>query len=150
MNTSDVRFSASPVYAGRLCNHQSPIFQSPSCPRENIERRGGGSVSVAWFSRPASIPETTYCHLVVSGHCRMMSLIGDLSRRGRRFFFTLAAKVDSAVCEMLVNCYRAVVAFSGGSNVVSAVMVQQAAVSGLGQDLRTPNPAVRCRLPEFV
>jgi hypothetical protein len=79
-----------------------------------------------------------------------MCLIDDLLKRGRRFVFTLSAKVDSAVGEMLVNCYRAVVAFIGGWDAVSAVLVQQAAVSGLRQDLRTSNPAVRCRLPVCV
>lgn len=101
-------------------------------------------------SRPVSIAVTTYCQLVVLGFCRAMGLIDDLPKGGRRFVFTPPAKVDSAVGEMLVNSYRAVVAFIGGSNVVSAVQVQRAAVSGLRQDLRTPNPAVRSRLSRCV
>jgi hypothetical protein len=91
-----------------------------------------------------------YCHLVVLAFCRALGLIDDLPKRGRRFVFALPVKVGSTVGVTLVNSYRAVVAFIGGSNVVSAVLVQQAAVSGLGQDFRTPNPAVRSRLPGCV
>ncbi|MDO8629587.1 MAG: hypothetical protein Q7R41_03780 [Phycisphaerales bacterium] len=150
MNTSDVRFIASPVYTGWFRNRRSFDFSSPAYPGEDIESRGVDSVSFSWVSRPVSIAVTKYCQLVVLGFCRAMCLIDDLPKRGRRFVFTQPAKVYSIVGEMLVNSYRAVIAFIGGSDVVSAVMVQQAAVSGLRQDLRTPIPAVRCRLPGCV
>jgi hypothetical protein len=150
MNTSDVRFIASPVYTGRLRNRRSRDFSSPACRRKDVESREVDSVSVSGVSRPVSIAVPTYCQLVVLGFCRAMGLIDDLPKGGRRFVFTPPAKVDSAVGEMLVNSYRAVVAFIGGSNVVSAVQVQRAAVSGLRQDLRTPNPAVRSRLSRCV
>lgn len=151
MNTSgDVRFIASPVYTGRLRNRQSCDLTFAACQGENVESRGVGSDFVSWVSRPVSITVTSCCQYVVLGFCRAMCLIDDLPKRGRRFVFTLAAKVNSAVGEMFVNGYRAVVACVGGSNAAAAVLVQRATVGGLRQDLRTSNPAVRCRLPGCV
>ena len=108
------------------------------------------NVLISSVFAPMSIAVTTYCQLVVLSFCRAMCLIDDLLKRGRRFVFTLPANVDSAVGEMLVHSYRAVVAFIGGSDVASAVIVQQATISGLRQGLRMPKPAIRCRLPGCV